>query len=617
MKNSFFFLILLLFTNIFYAQNTSKTEEIKKNYKLSDDFIHTKEYDKAFENINLGLKNSEVLKDENFIAKGYFYLGNYYQAKKENQKAIENYIISLTIFRRLNKEEEIANCYYKIGLSNYISSNYKDALENYFEALAINENRNNYSKIALVLGEIAAVYSLTGDYDKRRNYVERAMKIYERLNDEKGVMRMTTSLGVGYQKEGNIKKAIEIYKVGLEMARKLGEERNESIFLGNIGSSYRRLGRHKESLEYLFKALSIKIKQERYTSVAHTYNDISETYMNMNNLIKAKEYAIKAIETAKGYSLHQERYGHFILSNIEYDLGDYKNSRNSLKAFQKLEDSIFSLDKIAKINDLQIKYETEKKNLKIENQEANIALQDTRNKVKNQWLLFGSLGLLSIFIFITLQKSKRAAKKEKLQQEKFSQDLLLSQEEERTRIARELHDSVGQQLTLIKRKAQNEAQDDIAIMTNTALEEVRSISRDLYPALLKQLGLKESIELLVHEYDEQTDLFFTTDIDEIDNHFKESTSLNFYRLVQECLNNIIKHASAKSVTVTIKKEGKKINALISDNGKGFDVNESKNKNSLGLKTIFERIKIMNGKLSIDSQLNSGTTFIFSIPVKNE
>jgi signal transduction histidine kinase len=154
-------------------------------------------------------------------------------------------------------------------------------------------------------------------------------------------------------------------------------------------------------------------------------------------------------------------------------------------------------------------------------------------------------------------------------------------------------------------------------MANNALEEVRSISRDLYPVLLKQLGLTDSIEQLINDYDEQTDLFFSIDIDNVNNFFTENTSLNFYRLIQECLTNIVKHAKAKSVTINIKKENNNIVTLISDNGLGFDVNDSKKKNSLGLKTIFERIRILNGNISLDSQLNKGTNFIFSIPLKNE
>ncbi len=220
-------------------------------------------------------------------------------------------------------------------------------------------------------------------------------------------------------------------------------------------------------------------------------------------------------------------------------------------------------------------------------------------------------------MLITLQKSRITEKNEKKLQEQFSENLLTSQEEERTRIARELHDSVGQQLTLIKRRSQNLDQTEITKLTNSALEEVRSISRGLYPALLRELGLTQSIQQLVNEYDEQTDLFFSVDLDNIDGDFTKNTSLNFYRLIQECLTNIVKHARAKSVTVSITKEENSIIALISDNGKGFDVNDSKKKNSLGLKTIAERIRIMKGKLSIDSQLNTGTNFIFTIPVNHE
>jgi signal transduction histidine kinase len=123
--------------------------------------------------------------------------------------------------------------------------------------------------------------------------------------------------------------------------------------------------------------------------------------------------------------------------------------------------------------------------------------------------------------------------------------------------------------------------------------------------------------MLMNEYDEQTDLFFTMDTDTIDVYFTENTTLNFYRLIQECLTNIVKHAKAKSVILSIQKEGNDIISLISYNGKGFNVTESKNKNSLGLKTIFKRIKIMKGKLSMDSKINNGTSFIFSIPIKNE
>ena len=401
----------------------------------------------------------------------------------------------------------------------------------------------------------------------------------------------------------------------LKSSKKLPE--THAALLQNIGSSYRFLKQYDKSLEYLIKSLPIQVELGLHKDSAHTCNDIAETYLDMNQLSKAKKYALKAVNFARGYALQQERYAYYVLYLIEEKTQNFESSLVNYKKYQKLQDSIFSLEKTNKINDLRIKYESDKQRLKIENQESNIALLDAKNSVKNQWLIFGSLGLLSVFLLFTISKSKNNAKKEKKQQEKFSQNLMESQEMERTRIAKELHDSVGQKLTLIKRKSQNTKQIELTNLTNDALEEVRSISRGLYPALLKELGLSRSLTQLVNEYDEQTELFYTMDIDIIDSYFTETASLNFYRLIQECLTNIVKHAKAKSVTVSIKKEKNSVIAFIADNGKGFDLEDSKKQNSLGLKTIFERIKILEGKLSIDSKLNTGTNFILTIPVKNE
>ncbi len=616
----------MLFATLTISQNTTLKDtvvatisvaQIQKYYTKGLEFLSEENFKDAFAVISKGLDIAEKENDKDLIGFGNFYLGNYFAKQKSYSRAVIYYNNSLNVFTQLNNEVEIANSFFNIGKMYQYTFEFEKALFNFFKSLKIAEKRNDEKQIADNLTKIGEVYLLTPDLKKAQINFNKAIEIYTKINKEKEIIGNLINLGASYQKQGNITKAIEIFKRGLVKAINANLKISESILLGNIGSSSRRIKKYDTSLEYLFKALSLKLKLKRYASAAHTCNDISETYIEIGNLVKAKEYALKAIEYAKKRSLHQERYAYYVLSNIEYSLGNYKSAIKNLKQYHILQDSLFSIEKIASINEMQIKYETEKKNLKIETQQSNIALLDTENRVKNQWLLFGGTGLLVVFLFITLYKSRNAVKKEKKLQQQFSENLLVSQEEERTRIARELHDSVGQQLTLIKRKSQNENQKEITILTNNALEEVRSISKGLYPALLKQLGLTESIEQLINDYDEQTKLFFSVDIDNVNEYFTESTSLNFYRLIQECLTNIIKHAKAKSVTLSIKKQSNAIITLISDNGKGFNVNDSKKKNSLGLKTIFERIRIMNGNISIDSQPNNGTSFIFSIPIKNE
>lgn len=219
-----------------------------------------------------------------------------------------------------------------------------------------------------------------------------------------------------------------------------------------------------------------------------------------------------------------------------------------------------------------------------------------------------------LFSFILIWQLHQSKQKQKLQQQ-FSQDLIQSTEEERTRIAKELHDSVNQQLTLIKKQTQKLELDAISGMVNKTLEEVRSISRNLYPNILKQLGLTESIEQLLLDVDEQTELFITADIVNIDPYFNDKQALNLYRIIQEIIANVLKHAEAKSFLLEIIKVKNQIKIVAEDNGNGFDINESKKNHSLGLKTLQERVQILNGELTIESELKKGTTTIITIFIK--
>jgi len=237
---------------------------------------------------------------------------------------------------------------------------------------------------------------------------------------------------------------------------------------------------------------------------------------------------------------------------------------------------------------------------------------NSKNFFYKTWWFFASL--FTMLILLSVYFLSQAKEKSKMQ-EKFSEDLLFSQEEERTRIAKDLHDSIGQQLTLIKKKAQNVSQDEISTLTNTALEEIRSISRNLYPTILKQVGLSSSIEQLIYDIDEETALFITEEIHDIDDLFSEKDSLNLYRFIQECFSNILKHAEATAVNFSLLKQSSLVILAIEDNGKGFDVSLGEKEKSLGLKTLSERIRILGGTFEIKSEFSKGTKILVQIPKK--
>lgn len=227
------------------------------------------------------------------------------------------------------------------------------------------------------------------------------------------------------------------------------------------------------------------------------------------------------------------------------------------------------------------------------------------------WIIILMLSASISFLIYYLRNQNKLR-----QQRLFAQNLLQAQENERTRIARELHDSVGQKLMLLSKKTY-ETFPDLNILAQDTLSEVRAISRDLYPPHLEKLGITASLKNLINEIDEHTDLFFTHDIDNIDTLISSKSSLQLYRFVQEALSNVVKHSNARSVFVEIKEQSENINLVVEDNGIGFDVDKTIEQNSLGLKTLLERAKMLNASLRIQSNTQHGTRLHLILPTNEK
>lgn len=609
------FALFVLFGFYTYSQSHVDTESIETYYELGISELEDNNFVEAFTNLNSGLKLSKSLDNNKFIALGHLNLSKYYLEQNQYLESIESVNNAISIFESLNNTLELSNSIYQLGSIHGRISNFEEALTYYFKALRLKEQLNDDVGVALILNKIGNVYLYVPKLDKAEENYRRALELNLKHNNYLGITFNSINLGVIHQRKGEYDEAIAQFRSVLEKINEYNIPKIEqAVIYGNIGSTLTAQKKYEESLQNLSKALELKLEVKNYGRAAHTCNDISEAYIEMKQFDNAKKFALKAIDYSKNENLFQRRLAYKLLSECEYELGNYKSSYAYLKQYNKLKDSILSIENLENINENQIKYESEKRDLKIQAQESDIALLNEKNKIKNQSMLFGAVGLISLFGFILLVRSRNREKQKQLLQAQFSRDLLKSQEKERTRIAKDLHDSVGQQLTLIKRKSQNADQDEISQLTNNALEDVRSISRGLYPAMLQQFGLTESIEQLILEFDESTDLFFSSDIVNINKFLNEEESVNFYRFIQEGLSNVIKHSKAKAVSINIVKYKQQISVTITDNGKGFDIKNASIKNSLGLKTLSERIQILNGQFKIKSQLNKGTIITALIPI---
>jgi len=218
-------------------------------------------------------------------------------------------------------------------------------------------------------------------------------------------------------------------------------------------------------------------------------------------------------------------------------------------------------------------------------------------------------------------------KKRQAEREAFSQRLIESQEAERQRLAGELHDSLGQNLLIVKNWAliglnslaeDNSAREhltEISEMASLALDEVHEIAHNLRPPQLERLGLTSTIEQMVRHASDSTDIKFITHIDDIDALLSKESEINLYRVMQECINNVLKHSAATNCWFTIKRIAAGAQIICRDNGKGFDTDASLRERGIGLIGIAERVRMLGGRYTHESAPGQGVTIRISIVEK--
>lgn len=203
--------------------------------------------------------------------------------------------------------------------------------------------------------------------------------------------------------------------------------------------------------------------------------------------------------------------------------------------------------------------------------------------------------------------------------------LIAAQEAERKRIAVELHDSMGQNLLLIKNlaemalrsKSPEQMYEQAGNINNLAVQciaEARRISRDLHPYQLDHLGFKRAIEAMVEQTTQASLIHFTVKIEPVDDLFSGDAAMNLYRVVQESLNNVLKHSHASHVNIRLERDVHEVRLQIEDNGAGFVLDEAGDKKGLGLKNMTERVRMLNAKLNVVSSPGHGTRIEVTIPI---
>ncbi len=601
--------------------------------------------------LNLALELDSLSIVSRQLGSLFYYYGAYEDAYEpiytlfQNNKAV--------IERMLPKDRSLV--YLELGDAYKYDSKNEEALQYLDSAYVYATKAGNKTRQANAKLYQAQIHAGQGRYLEAFEQGKIAEENFIATNNTDKIIAIKILLGVLKSQQEFFDEAEHIFKEGVDLALKIDNNSSLIILYNNLSRNYKEVGDIKNNIHYGKLALEASRKSERadylrvqlLSQLVRKYCDadsldIAKSYidsikvtgpiesMNLRDKLNAEKavgyYYFKIGKYQEALNLWKKNEDNFInqvgaesqldyekfLAEIYEEMDQPDQQAIHLKNYVKLFDSLNTTKNRQTLINYQTKYETEKKNNTIETQQKDLELLEQKNKIKNQWILFGLIGLLGVFGIILLYRSRNNYKREQSLQANFSKKLLYAQEVERTRVAKELHDGVGQKLSLIKRKAENDHQDSLVTMASETLDEVRSISRALYPPMLQKLGLTKSISHLLLEIDEETELFVSSEIDDFDAFFNEEETLNFYRFIQESITNVIKHASAKTLMVNIALENNILHAIIKDNGKGFDSAENEVQNSLGLKTMSERIKLLRGKFSIKSNTKGGTIITATI-----
>ncbi len=520
--------------------------------------------------------------------------------------------------QKSNDKRGMALCYSEFGILRMNEGKYPDALIYNFKALKLFEVLKDTFNMLRQNGNIGIIYDEQGLFDKALLYYNKALAYAIKTNNKQKIATQYGNIGIVYSKQDNFTKSIEYYNKALLIEKESNNKEGVARNLMNIANDYDFQKKYKQALPIFFEVLKMANEIGNKSMVLICNANIALAYNHLKNNDLALKYiseALSEVKTIKDLDLETEFER--IYSEILTDKGKHAEALIHFKNYINLKDSVFNRDNTLKGLEAEAKYDYEKKEAiaKVENMNK-LSILKAENALKvrtrNFIIVLVLLSLLAtIFGFIYYFNRKAL-----LQKQLFSQQLITSQEAERSRIAKDLHDGVGQNILFIKNQLVKLEINTLINQVDDAIEEVRNISKDLYPNQLERYGLVAAVDAMVEKAKAGTSVFVSHDLEALNVPLTDVQKINVFRIIQETLSNTLKHAKAKALRITATLNNGVVELIIQDDGMGYDKSSLalKSQKSFGLLGIEERVKILNGKFNVDSNIGTGTKSTFIIPV---
>ena len=573
------------------------------------------------------LEKSKVLSASLKFERGFF---EYYQqlsivsfTKGDYDNAMEESNMGLGLARKLKDSSLVIISLNHIGIVYGLQQEFKKQLDYALQVTNVVETIKDSSKLSGVYHNLANCFNNLTQYRKAVDYALLSARLYndfKKRNDY--INRVYATLAQNYEGLNMIDSALYFYDKAIQESVRLNDKYAEASIYGYISNLYSNVGRFNEMLKVSEKSLALAKELQSRQMVANAlYTVASAQFFNGNN-VEAKKNIREALEIATQDSLRMELLNSYsVLHYIAAKDADYTTVVWAKKKTDSIHQVVLNEQVIKSTTELEKKYETEKKDTQLRLQKAQLQRKSVLN-----FILIGSvitILLISLLAYRTYIQKQRIQQQRIRELEKDRQlvavdSMLKGQEEERSRLAKDLHDGLGGLLSGVKFSLSNMKDnliitpDNMAVfersldMIDTSIKELRRVAHNMMPEMLMKFGLDEALKEYCNTINSTKLLIVKYQSIGLKARLENSTEIIIYRIIQELLNNILKHAVANETFVQLIREGSRLNVVIEDNGKGFDASLSENNKGAGLTNVRSRVEYLKGQLAIHSEPGKGT-----------
>ncbi|OYW20226.1 MAG: hypothetical protein B7Z54_01730 [Sphingobacteriales bacterium 12-47-4] len=601
---------VLLYINIGQQYEGTDPETAKAYYRQARD---------------LSRKMNYTLGEIRFIT-NYTYLLN---MQGRYDSSIQLNLQSVALARQINHTEYLAKCLFNSGTSYQYAGMYDSAIIQYEEgkkvfALLKNEMLEARSKDILQL-----LYAELHRYDKAIELGESAIAYFRKTGDKYPLALSLSNTGLSYVSTGKLDMAVSYFKESLALGKEIGDLQIETTNMLNLGDCLIQTNQYSELLPYFKRALELSQIMGAKESEAIANRGLAIYYLWKNELPLAKKHMDQALEiTANSDQRVQHRRNLETFSSVLFAMHRVQDAEEALRTSTILGDSLNG--ELIQQTTLQLekKYESERKDNQIRLQQASLKQKTTLNYM----LIGGALALLLISFLLYLNyRHKQRLQVQRIQELETEKQLMATEavlkgeEQERSRLAKDLHDGLGGMLSGIKYSLNTMKGNQIMTpenqqafersmdMLDSSIKEMRRVAHNMMPEALLKFGLDTALRDFCNDINQSGALKITYQSFGMEGvQWEQSTAITIYRIVQELLNNTMKHAAARTAIVQVGHTPEGTSITVEDDGKGFDPLILKGARGIGWTNIQSRISYLRGRWDVQSEPGKGTSIHIEI-----